>query len=172
MTKILISIESSISNMITKYNLYKQVGSTNKVISDNSSKCIYNLIKFVQSSKMIINVCDQITNKSNSIRACSANNLIFIVGNYKGVIINKNRQLIEDTIKSYLSDSNGEVRSNARKIYIVYKKRYPDFAGIFFNLLDRNIQKQIIEDEKNGVSDFIENYKEIISKNDNEKMII
>ncbi len=163
-----ISIESSISNMITKYNLYKQVGSTNKVISDNSSKCIYNLIKYVQSSKMIINVCEQINNKSNSIRACSANNLIFIVGNYKGLIINKNRQLIEDTIKSYLSDSNGEVRSNARKIYIVYKKRYPDFAGIFFNLLDRNIQKQIIEDEKNGVSDFIENYKEILSKNDNE----
>ena len=163
-----ISIESSISNMITKYNLYKQVGSTNKVISDNSSKCIYNLIKYVQTSKMIINVCDQINNKSNAIRACSANNLIFIVGNYKGIIINKNRQLIEDTMKCYLSDSNGDVRSNARKIYIVYKKRYPDFAGIFFNLLDRNIQKQIIEDEKNGVSNFIENYKDILNKNDNE----
>ena len=163
-----ISIESSISNMITKYNLYKQVGSTNKVISDNSSKCIYNLIKYIQTSKMIINVCDQINNKSNAIRACSANNLIFIVGNYKGIIINKNRQLIEDTMKCYLSDSNGDVRSNARKIYIVYKKRYPDFAGIFFNLLDRNIQKQIIEDEKNGVSNFIENYKDILNKNDNE----
>jgi hypothetical protein len=117
---------------------------------------------------MIINVCDQINNKSNAIRACSANNLIFIVGNYKGIIINKNRQLIEDTMKCYLSDSNGDVRSNARKIYIVYKKRYPDFAGIFFNLLDRNIQKQIIEDEKNGVSNFIENYKDILNKNDNE----
>ena len=162
-----ISIENSITNMVTKYILYKQVGSSNKVISDNSSKCIYHLIKFIQTSKMLINVCDQINNKSNNIRASSANHLIFIVGNYKPIIINKNRQLIEDTMKFYLSDSNGEVRFNARKIYFVYKKRFPDNAGIFFNLLDRNIQKQILEDEKNGISDFIKNYNEILNREDN-----
>ena len=163
-----ISIENSITNMVTKYILYKQVGSSNKVISDNSSKCIYHLIKFIQTSKMLINVCDQINNKSNNIRASSANHLIFIVGNYKPIIINKNRQLIEDTMKFYLSDSNGEVRFNARKIYFVYKKRFPDNAGIFFNLLDRNIQKQILEDEKNGISDFIKNYNEILNREDND----
>ena len=162
-----ISIENSITNMVTKYILYKQVGSSNKVISDNSSKCIYHLIKFIPTSKMLINVCDQINNKSNNIRASSANHLIFIVGNYKPIIINKNRQLIEDTMKFYLSDSNGEVRFNARKIYFVYKKRFPDNAGIFFNLLDRNIQKQILEDEKNGISDFIKNYNEILNREDN-----
>ena len=50
-------IESSMVHMMTQYVLFKIAGNSNKVISENSSKCVLNIVKYVQSVKIIINIC-------------------------------------------------------------------------------------------------------------------
>ena len=164
-----ISIENSMCNLLTKYNLYKNVSSANKVISDSSAKCIFYIVKYVESVKILNNICDIKDTKSNSIKIASCKELVYVVSYYKINIINKARGNIEDTIKCYLSDPNGDVRKYSRLIFIIYKNRFPEFGGVFFNTLERNLQKQINEDENN--LDFELNYnvpfEEPLSRNDN-----
>ena len=61
-----IAIEQGATYLLTQYVLFKIAGSANRVISDSSSKCILNLVKYVNSIKIISNVCEQKTMKSNN----------------------------------------------------------------------------------------------------------
>lgn len=149
-----ISIESAVEKMLTQYVLYKLAGSANKVISETSANCIYHLVKYVQSGKIIGRVCEQAQSKGNSIRLRCGQALMVIVGEYPSGLINKNQQLLEDSMRSLMSDPNGDVRSSARKAFLVYKSKYPTQAGIFFNLLEKNVQKAILEDESSGFTPF------------------
>ena len=47
-------IESSMTHMMTQHVLFKIAGNSNKVISENSSKCVINIVKYVHSIKIII----------------------------------------------------------------------------------------------------------------------
>lgn len=146
------SIESAIEKMLTSSVLYKQAGSANKLISETTSNTIYQLIKYVQSSKIIGRICDQVVSKGNIIRLSCANELLFVVVNYHQTLVLKNQQIIEDSIKTLLSDANGDVRFAARKIYFGYCDQYKTQAKQLFNYLERNIQKAISDDEANGVN--------------------
>lgn len=149
-----ILIESAVEKMLTQYVLYKLAGSANKVISENSANCIYHLVKYVQSGKIIGRVCEQVQSKGNSVRLRCGQAIMVIAGEYPSGLINKNQQLLEDSMRSLMSDPNGDVRSSARKAFLVYKSKYPTQAGIFFNLLEKNVQKAILEDESSGFTPF------------------
>ena len=63
-----ILIEQGAINLLSQYVLFKIAGSANRVISDSSSKCILNLVKYINSIKVIINICEQKSMKSNFVR--------------------------------------------------------------------------------------------------------
>ena len=122
-------IESSMAHMMTQHVLFKIAGNSNKVISENSSKCVLNIVNYVHSVKIITNICEQKILKANNVRVLVA-------------------QFLLETIKTLLSDANADVRSSTRKAFIAYKKRFPNESSNFFDELDKNVQKQINEDEK------------------------
>jgi hypothetical protein len=141
-------IESSMVHMMTQYVLFKIAGNSNKVISENSSKCVLNIVKYVQSVKIIINICEQKVLKANVVRVLVAQCIYYIMCLYKKNLIMKTIGILLDTIKSLLSDPNSEVRLTTRRVFLAYKKRFPEDAENFYNELEKNIQKQINEDEK------------------------
>ena len=141
-------IESSMVHMMTQFVLFKIAGNSNKVISENSSKCILNIVKYVHSIKIIINICEQKSLKSNNVRVLLSQCLFYIICLYKNNLINKTIGIILDTIKTLLSDPNSDVRATTRKVFIAYKKRFLKEANNFFEELDKSVQKQIVEDEK------------------------
>ena len=143
-----ILIETPMVHMMSQYVLFKIAGNSNKVISDNSSKCILNIVKYVHSVKIIINVCEQKILKANVVRVLVAQCIYYILCLYKKNLILKTIGILLDTIKSLLSDPNSEVRLTARRDFIAYKKRFPSEAESFYNELEKSVQKQIIEDEK------------------------
>lgn len=143
-----ILIETPIVHMMSQYVLFKIAGNTNKVISDNSSKCILNLVKYVHSIKIIINICEQRILKANVVRVLVAQCMYYIICLYKKNLILKTIGILLDTIKSLLSDPNSEVRLTTRRVFIAYKKRFPNEAETFYNELEKSVQKQIVEDEK------------------------
>ena len=141
-------IESSMVHMMTQYVLFKIAGNSNKVISENSSRCALNIVKYVHSVKIIINICEQKVLKANVVRVLVAQCIYYIMCLYKKNLIMKTIGILLDTIKSLLSDPNSEVRLTTRRVFLAYKKRFPEDAENFYNELEKNIQKQINEDEK------------------------
>ena len=143
-----ILIEQAALYFLSNNVLFKIAGSSNRVISDSSSKCILNLVKYVNSIKIIINVCDQKSMKSNYVRNVCAQCILYIVTCYKRNLISKTQQILLETMKTLLSDANGIVRSTTRK-------RFEDEGDEFFEFLEKNVQKQINEDEKKYGDDII-----------------
>ena len=141
-------IESSMTHMMTQHILFKIAGNSNKVISENSSKCVLNIVNYVHSVKIITNICEQKILKANNVRVLVAQCIYIIICSYKKILIQKTHGIILDTIKTLLSDANSEVRANTRKVFIAYKKRFENEANNFFAELDKSVQKQINEDER------------------------
>ena len=143
-----ILIEQGAIYLLTQYVLFKIAGSANRVISDSSAKCILNLVKYVNSIKIITNVCEQKIMKSNFVRNICAQCILYIMTCYKKNLIIKTNQLLQDTIKTLLSDANGEVRATTRRAFITYRKRFEIEGDELFENLEKNVQKQINEDER------------------------
>ena len=141
-------IETSMAHMMTQHVLFKIAGNSNKVISENSSKCVLNIVNYVHSIKIITNICEQKILKANNVRVLVAQCIYIIICLYKFNLIQKTINIILETIKTLLSDANSDVRATTRKAFIAYKKRFPKEADTFFEELDKNVQKQINEDEK------------------------
>ena len=143
-----ILIEPGAIYLLSQYVLFKIAGSANRVISDSSARCILNLVKYVNSIKVITNVCEQKSMKSNFVRNICAQCILYIMTCYKKNLITKTSNLLQDTMKSLLSDANGEVRATTRRAFITYRKRFEIEGEEFFENLEKNVQKQINEDEK------------------------
>ena len=148
-------VETSMTHFMTQHVLFKIAGNSNKVISENSSRCVLNIVNYVHSIKIITNICEQKILKANNVRVLVAQCLYIIICLYKKTLIVKTIGIILDTTKALLSDPNSDVRGTTRKVYIAYKKRFPNEAASFFDELEKSVQKQINEDEK-ALWDFID----------------
>ena len=167
-----IQIEQGAINLLTQYILFKICGSANRVISDSSARCILNLVKYVNSIRVINNVCEQKTMKSNFVRNICAQCILYILTCYKKNLLIKTNQLLQETMKSLLSDANGEVRATTRRAFLTYRKRFEIEGEEFFENLEKNVQKQINEDEKkygNSINVDSEDGGEINFENNNSK---
>ena len=151
-------------HLLTRIILFKIAGSANRVISDSSSKCILNLVRHVNSIKIINNVCEQKNQKSNFVRIICSQCILLIVSCYKKNLLLNKVSIIQETIKYLLSDPNGDVRATIRRAFITFKKRLPGEAENVYKLLEKNVQKQINEDEKKYGDKIIVN-EENINKN-------
>ena len=150
-----ILIEQAALYFLSNNVLFKIAGSSNRVISDSSSKCILNLVKYVNSIKIIFNICDQKSMKSNYVRNVCAQCILYIMTCYKKNLIMKTQDRLLETIKTLLSDANGIVRSTTRRAFITYRKRFEEEGDEFFEMLEKNVQKQITEDEKKYGDDIV-----------------
>ena len=155
-------IEPGAAHLLSKNVLFKIAGSANRVIADSSSKCIINLVTYVNSVKIINIICEQKVAKSNYVRSICCQCILYMLSCYKTNLVVKAKSTFQETIKSLISDPNGDVRSIIRRCFITYKKRFPQDAIIIYDSLEKNIQKQINEDEKAYGNEII------INENNNE----
>ena len=155
-------IEPGAAHLLSKNVLFKIAGSANRVIADSSSKCIINLVTYVNSVKIINIICGQKVAKSNYVRSICCQCILYMISCYKTNLVVKAKSTLEETIKVLISDPNGEVRSIIRRCFITYKKRFPQDGNIIYDNFEKNIQKQINEDEKIYGNDII------INENNNE----
>ena len=144
-----LSIEQGVTQLLTQNCLFKIAGSANQVISESASKCILNILRYVHSIKVITNICEIKSMKANSVRILCAQSLVNMISYYDTNIIIKVKNILEDTIQVLLVDANAEVRATTRKSFILYKSRFNNDANKIFEKLGKNVQKQILEDEKN-----------------------
>ena len=142
-------IETGLTHLFSQYVLFKIAGSANRVIADSAAKCILNIIKYINSIRIIINVCEQKVSKANAVRIIVAQCLVDIICYYDSEFIVKTREIIEETLSILLSDANREVRATTRRAFILYKSRFNEEAELLFDELGKNVQKQLKEDEKN-----------------------
>lgn len=142
-------IESSMNNILNQYCLFKITGSANRVIADNSAICILNMVRYIHTVRTIGNVCEARSMKSNAVRIIAANCLLYIVGNYKTVLVSKMLGNIVDSLKALLVDANSEVRAVSRKAVLALKLRFPNEGNVLIETLEKNTKKQLYEDEKN-----------------------
>ena len=140
--------EAGAVHLLSRLILFKIAGSANRVIADSSSKCILNLVKYVNSVKIINNICEQKNIKSNFVRTICSQCILYIVTCYKKNLLLNKIQILQETIKYLIGDPNGDVRSIIRRAFITLKKRLPGEAENVYKLLEKNIQKQLNEDEK------------------------
>ena len=140
--------EAGAVHLLSRIILFKIAGSANRVIADSSSKCILNLVKFVNTVKIINNVCEQKNIKSNFVRIICSQCILYIVSCYKKNLLLNKVAILQETIRYLIGDPNGDVRAIIRKAFITFKKRLPGEAENVYNLLEKNAQKQINEDEK------------------------
>ena len=171
-----LAIEQGIIQLLTQNCLFKIAGSANQVISESASKCILNLLRYVKSIKIISNICEIKTMKANSVRILCAQSLVNIMCFYDIGLIGKAKNILEETIETLLVDANAEVRATTRTSFILYKNIFELDAKKIFDKLGKNVQKQILEDEKNfgeskmrvGANEIKKNYKkDTIKLNEN-----
>ena len=152
-------------HLLSRIILFKIAGSANRVIADSSSKCILNLVKHVNSVKIINNICEQKNIKSNFVRTVCTKCILYIVSCYKKNLILNKVPILQETMKYLLGDPNGDVRSIIRRAFITFKKRLPGEAENVYNTLEKNIQKQINEDERTYGNKIIINEDNINKRN-------
>ena len=139
------------------------------------SDCVFNIIRYVPSIKVINEVYENGKSKIKHIKNVCIKCLVLIIKNYDDDLINNCKNKLEEMIKRYFFDLIGENRSIARKAFFFYYQRFPTFAKIFFENLDSNTQNIIKEEKKNYFGDLNinnemdTNVDENINENDNDK---
>lgn len=156
-------IESAADKLISPLVLYKLVGTANKLISETGAQCILEMIKHIESSKIIIRIHEQVKNKSNTVRIRAAQQLLYILSNYSKNTLSKNIPQIEEFILISTHDANMEVRSCGRKIFFKYQDINSNAAQKLFTKFENNVQKTINEEIKE--SDNIKLKNPTIGKN-------
>ena len=157
--------ESGAIHLLSRIVLFKIAGSANRVIADSSSKCILNLVKYINTVKVINIICEQKNIKSNFVRIICAQCILYIVSAYKKNLIINKIAILQDSIRYLLSDSNGDVRAIIRRAFLTLQKRLPGEAQNIYNFLEKNIKKQIDEDEKKYGNNIVIDEENINKKN-------
>lgn len=147
-------IEIAAERLISPIVLYKLVNSANKLISDTGALCIGQIIKNVESGKIIIKIHEQMKNKNSTVRVRACQHMMLAQENYNKTILTKSSNLIEEFIVSTTHDPNVEVRIHARKLYFKYIELFPNQANKLFNTFEHSVQKTINEDMNNSDGNF------------------
>jgi len=137
------AIESAVEKLISPLVLFKLVGSANKVISDTGSSCVLEIIKCVESGKIIGRIHEQSKSKCNTIKVRASQQLHYIVSNYKQNTISKNASQIEEFIYHTTHDANNDVRAGGRKVFLKYLEVSQSAAVKLMATFEHSVQKTI-----------------------------
>ncbi len=124
-------------------------GSADQVISESASKCILNLLRYVKSIKIISNICEIKTMKANNLRILYAQSLVNIICFYDDIgLINKEKNIFEETIETLLVDAKGKVRGTTRKSFILYKNIFELDTKKFLKNLEKMFKNKFYKMKK------------------------
>ena len=140
--------DQGVEKLISSIVLYKLIASANKVISECGSKCVSEIIKYVESERIIIKIIEQINSKNITVRLKSTQFLLYILNNYKKQFLLKQQINIEQFIINTTHDPSLEVRSIARQLFIQYNELYTERSSELFEKFDTGVKKAITDENK------------------------
>ena len=140
--------DQGVEKLISSIVLYKLIASANKVISECGSKCVSEIIKYVESERIIIKIIEQINSKNITVRLKSTQFLLYILNNYKKQFLLKQQINIEQFIINTTHDPSLEVRSIARQLFIQYSELYTERFSELFEKFDTGVKKAITDENK------------------------
>lgn len=138
-----LKIESGLEKMLTSSALFLLVPSVNTIISDTSANTIYQIVRYIQTTKIIVKICLQSESKYSKVKYSCAQALQYIIFHYTISTIMENQQIIENALKLLLSDIMPNVNEIARETYYIYLFKYEAQAKVLYNLLDKNVKKAV-----------------------------
>jgi hypothetical protein len=139
-------LEPAVEKVLSPLILFKLIGSSNKVIYDAGSACGMEIIKHIDSAKVVARLAEQAKNKNQSVRLRICQYMLYIVDNYSTQTVNKCITTVEEFILTLTHDASGEVRQTARKVYSRYLAQFPSNGNKLFEQFELNIQKTILEE--------------------------
>ena len=142
-------IEKAIINIFSNPNIFLIIEKNeNKVSVEYASLCVLNIVRYLKSEKIIDIICSKRNSKSDSIRILCAKSISIIMKEYQVFLISNKINFFFDIFNKFLIDVCGEVKSNSRMAFFYFREKCPNEVGIFFNSLDKVIQKEILDEEK------------------------
>ena len=164
-------IEKAIINIISQPYIFLIIEKNeNKVSVGYATLCILNIVRYLKSEKIIDIICSKINNKSDGIRILCSQSILIIMKEYQVFVINEKINIFFDIFHKFLKDVCGEVKSNSRKAFFYFREKCPNEVGIFFNSLDKKLQKEILDEEKQSKNIFFYKNQKQISVNNNNNL--
>jgi hypothetical protein len=152
------NIEFAVDKLMSPSVIFKLVGSANKVISEAAFNTLEEMIKHLDSVKVLERLYEQMKNKCNNVRLRASQIFLYVLKNYSDKILSKNFQMIEEFINTIVHDANGECRAVARKMYLIYLNQNETRAKKLFNLFDNQMKKVINEESQVETENRSSNY--------------
>ncbi|XP_052686088.1 CLIP-associating protein 1-like isoform X19 [Crassostrea angulata] len=132
-------------------HLINLIPNSAKVMASSGVTCIYFIIQYTQSSRLIPILISNLSSKSNIIRRHCFEFLNVALQNWNTHYLEKHIAGLQDAIKRGISDADSEARVFARKCFWGFAEHFKEQADMLMNALEPRDQK-LLNDQCSGSS--------------------
>ena len=141
--------------------LFQPTSNGTQIISNSCKYAIYSIIHNCKSKKMMLTIIDQTSSNSNASKVIASECLTIMLNEWtKNIFLPYFKQL-EKSMYNLLSDSNYEVRNNARESASLFLKIFPNRNSSLYPLLNNKTisNSSFVNDSNNNSEKNDLNYK-------------
>ncbi|OHS92982.1 hypothetical protein TRFO_12174 [Tritrichomonas foetus] len=143
------------------FPLSSQTSHGTQIIADSCKYAILMISRYCQTKRVFGSLVELSKTKSPSNRLISSESMFIILNHWRKGMIDRNYEVLAQTIQKLLKDSNPEARTFARRASISLFALFPTRKESFLDEIEERIRKQIEEEEES-----IYQFKETTSPNE------
>ncbi|XP_076292995.1 CLIP-associating protein isoform X3 [Lasioglossum baleicum] len=133
--------------LLTLMNL---IQNSAKVVASAGAVAVRFILQNTHCSRFVPIITSCLNNKSKDIRRASCEYLNLVLQTWPTQILQKHVQILQDTIKKGIADSDSEARAFARKSYWAFKDHFPEQAEALLNSLDTAYKRSLMSLSNSG----------------------
>ncbi|XP_015439237.1 PREDICTED: CLIP-associating protein 1-A isoform X4 [Dufourea novaeangliae] len=133
--------------LLTLMNL---IQNSAKVVATAGAVAVRFMLQNTHCSRYVPIITSCLNNKSKDIRRASCEYLNLILQTWPTQILQKHVQVLQDTIKKGIADSDSEARAFARKSFWAFKDHFPEQAEALLNSLDTAYKRSLMSLSNSG----------------------
>ena len=133
--------------LLTLMNL---IQNSAKVVASAGAVAVRFILQNTHCGRYVPIITSCLSNKSKDIRRASCEYLTLILQTWPTQILQKHVQVLQDTIKKGIADSDSEARVFARKSYWAFKDHFPEHAEALLNSLDTAYKRSLMSLSNSG----------------------
>ncbi|XP_051174524.1 CLIP-associating protein 1-A isoform X3 [Leptopilina boulardi] len=133
--------------LLTLMNL---IQNSAKVVASAGAVAVRFILQHTHGSRLIPIITSCMNHKSKEIRRASCEYLNLILKSWPQQLLVKHVNILQDSIKKGIADSDPEARSFARSSYWAFKDQFPEQAEILLNSLDATYKRSLMSLSNSG----------------------
>lgn len=133
--------------LLTLMNL---IQNSAKVVATAGAVAVRFILQNTHCNRFVPIIASCLNHKSKDIRRATCEYLHLILQTWPTQILQKHSQILQDTIKKGIADSDSEARAFARKSYWAYKDHFPEQAEMLLNSLDIAYKRSLMSLSNSG----------------------